>query len=177
MPCASLASLWRVERLTLRAAGPGVASSSCCTAPPGVCTNCTKHQQPLGMTLAPSSWLASPEWPLPLGWHAGFSTGLSSLPLAPLTSKPHALPLILPLTPMHTDICLILQQKMEEVLQIKVPSSIVLTRKRHSQRAAAAVPGWQMQIVSAATSSVRPPGNNRQLALGQISECRFPHFF
>ena len=55
---------------------------------------------------------------------------------------------------------------MEEVLQIKVPSSIVLTRKRHSQRAAAAVPGWQMQIVSAATSSVRPPGNNRQFGPG-----------
>ena len=41
-----------------------------------------KHQHRLGMTLAQRSWLASAEWPLPLGWHAvPFLTSLRSTDL------------------------------------------------------------------------------------------------
>ena len=59
------------------------------------------------------------------------SSSLSSLPLAPLTSKPHALPLIL--NPhsnarRYFSLC----KKKRKVPQIKLPSRVVLTRKRLS---------------------------------------------
>ena len=170
MPCASLASLWRVERLTLRAAGPGVASSWC----NWHCATWCMHQ--LHQTFRHDTCAEILTCLSRVAFAIGVtrSSSLSSLPLAPPTSKPHALPLILPLTPMHTDISAFAKKML-----VLPSSSTVLTRKRFSIRARSRVaaerqdgrcrlfqrhflrqPSWQQT-----TSS---------LALGQISECQFP---
>lgn len=154
MPCAPLASLWRVERLTLRAAGPGVASSSWCN---WHCATWCMHQWHQTFRHDTCAEILTCLSRVAFAIGVTRRSSLSSPPLAPLTSKPHALPLILPLTPMHTGISAF--AKKAQVLQIAPRSSAVPTRKRLCQRA---VPGWQMQIVSAATSSVSPPGNRQQ---------------
>ena len=160
MPCAPLASLWRVERLTLRAAGPGVASSSWCN---WQCATWCMHQWHQTFRHDTCAEILTCLSRVAFAVGVTRRSSLSSPPLAPLTSKPHALPLILPLTPMHTGISAF--AKKAQVLQIAPRSSAVPTRKRLCQRA---VPGWQMQIVSAAPL---PPSallatDNRQFGPG-----------
>ena len=172
MPCASLASLWRVERLTLRAAGPGVASSWC----NWHCATWCMHQ--LHQTFRHDTCAEILTCLSRVAFAIGVtrSSSLSSLPLAPPTSKPHALPLILPLTPMHTDISASAKKNADEAKQqhssyeetVLDPSAAEWQqsgrrqdgRCRLFQRHFLRQPSWQQT-----TSS---------LALGQISECQFP---
>ena len=125
MPCAPLASLWRVERLTLRAAGPGVASSSWCN---WQCATWCMHQWQQTFRHDTCAEILTCLSRVAFAVGVTRRSSLSSPPLAPLTSKPHALPLILPLTPMHTGISAF--AKKAQVLQIAPLSSAVPTRKR-----------------------------------------------
>ena len=92
-----LASLWRVERLTLRAADPGLPLLVQLLAL--ICTTWCMHQ--LHQTAAfrhdtcAEILTCLTRMAFAIGVTRLSSSLLSSLPLAPLTSKPHALPLIL----------------------------------------------------------------------------------
>ena len=155
MPCAPLASLWRVERLTLRAAGPGVASSSWCN---WQCATWCMHQWQQTFRHDTCAEILTCLSRVAFAIGVTRSSSLSSPSLAPLTSKPHALPLILPLTPMHTGISAFAKKSAGAAdCTAKQRSSYEETVVPHN-----AVPGWQMQIVPAATSSVSPPGNRQQ---------------
>ena len=157
MPCASLASLWRVERLTLRAAGPGVASSWC----NWHCATWCMHQ--LHQTFRHDTCAEILTCLSRVAFAIGVtrSSSLSSLPLAPPTSKPHALPLILPLTPMHTDISAFAKKKSR---CCQAAAQFLRGNGSQSERAAE----WQQRGRMAdadcfnATSSVSPPGNRQQ---------------